>query len=202
MSRGPGKVERAIEALFGADSEAAYAVEDMCEVIYRVAVRPKGWRSEEQYRRAVVQAGHAIFQRGTNFNWQSKKQHRIAVVRAANNLIRRGANLGWARWSAGRGSQLVLYVPDNVVSYAKARLKSDPLEPWWQGGAWLEAQLARDREYLEPDGAWWRLVEIEKARRAGEEDRVKLLEAQRDADLGSLAAGLRTLLGVAPGAEK
>ena len=113
MSRGPGRVERAIAALFGGDSEAAFTVAELCEQVYGEAREP---------------------------------QHRVVVARAGKNLIGRGINLAWFRWSRGRGSQLVLYVPDNVMSYAKARIKSDPIPH--RGN--LEDALARHADYLNP----------------------------------------------------
>src|SRR3954454_6203718 len=116
-------------------------------------------------------------------------QHRIVVARAGKNLIGRGANLAWFRWSLGRGSQLVLYVPDNVMSYAKARIKSDPIP---HGGT-LEDALARHADYLQPGGVWWRYVEIHKAERAGDTERVELLRKQSAENLDQLAERLRTV---------
>jgi len=49
MSGGPGRIERAIEALFDADRDNAFTVEELCERIYEVAWVPR----EQPYNRHV-----------------------------------------------------------------------------------------------------------------------------------------------------
>lgn len=93
MSKGPGKIERAVVDLVGGDPDNAFTVEDACVRVYHFA--------------------------GTH--WVDKK-HRVAVVRAANSAIKRGANLGLMGWG-GRGGAVVLYTPDNLTSCGVAHIR-------------------------------------------------------------------------------
>jgi hypothetical protein len=168
MSKGPGRVER--ELLYwlqrGGD-EAAFALEQLCWFVY-----------------------------GPPDDGPPPKAQQIVIVRAANNIIRRGGNYAWHRWSGGRGSRKILYVPDNLVSYAKACIASNPHS--WVMDDWEETlQQPRYRDLMQPGGAWWRNVEIIKAERAGDADRVAALTAEPTAEhaagVGAIARLLQSL---------
>jgi hypothetical protein len=166
MSKGPGWVEDKLQAILeAAGEEAAFPVQELGVLIYKI---PEPGLPE--------------------------KQHRLAVVRAANNIIRRGGNYAWAVSGPGRGRHKVLYVPDNVVAYAKARLLGDALCYWWDREGLQEA-LTRYARNMQPGGAWWRHVEILKAQRCGDQERVAMLKAESEAELAALAMRLRGYLG-------
>jgi hypothetical protein len=64
MSRGPGKIERAIEALFRERSDDAFTVEDIADRIY-VGIN----RTEKRHRVSVLRAAKKVCDRMTDWTW-------------------------------------------------------------------------------------------------------------------------------------
>ncbi len=58
MSRGPGKIERAIEAVFAAEPDDAFTTADLCDRVY-----PSLNRVEKKHRVAVIRAAKKVFGR-------------------------------------------------------------------------------------------------------------------------------------------
>ena len=54
MSRGPGRIERAIRALFDANPDAAFTTDDLCRACYPAR------RVEHKHRVAVWRAAHNV----------------------------------------------------------------------------------------------------------------------------------------------
>src|SRR4051812_5760539 len=96
MSKGPGRLERAILAAVEAEPHSAFTVADLCDRVYRGINR-----IEKKHRVAVARA------------------MKNAVKRSNGNLDLWTAGF----WGYGK---LVLYGRFNVMSYALARLKADP----------------------------------------------------------------------------
>jgi hypothetical protein len=167
MSRGPGKIERAIEAIFDATrpEEAAFTVEELCERVYNVRA----------YRVA--------------------KKHRVAVVRAAKVLVRRGGNYDWQGYG-GRGGALVLLRPDNVSAQATAEVKTWGVYKWARYQAqWLRGRIEAEdiKEGMSPNGRYWLRAELAKAVRAGDEVRateIRAEQARKNAAARTFAIGL------------
>jgi hypothetical protein len=65
MSKGPGRIERAIEAAFAADPDNAFTTEELCERAYFPAVN----LIEKKHRVAVVRAGKRLAERMERFSW-------------------------------------------------------------------------------------------------------------------------------------
>lgn len=69
MSRGLGRIQRAIEAAFGADPDNAFTVEDLCDRVY-----PGIARIEKKHRVAVLRAARNLSKArddiGSTTSWQ------------------------------------------------------------------------------------------------------------------------------------
>lgn len=168
MSRGPGRIERAIEGAFTASPDASFSVADLGPVAYP----------------------------GLN---RVEKRHRVAILRAADKVA---ARLWWAKLVSERPGGHIIYCNTlDVRSYAIGRLRADFLnntttvaqiealiqepaadDPWRSGSKW---------DLVRPGGAWWRHVEIAKARKAGDTaeaerigEKLRAEVAQRFAALG------------------
>lgn len=169
MSRGPGRVERAIEMAFEASPDAAFSVADLGPVAYP----------------------------GLN---RVEKRHRVAIIRAADRVA---ARHWWAKLISERpGGEIIYCNTLNVRSYALGRSRADfcfnnlPLEVIVR---LIEAPIPGDPyayrsrwDLVRPGGAWWRHVEIAKARKAGDLDEANRIGAElrteivrKTAELGS-----------------
>ncbi len=82
------------------------------------------------------------------------------------------------------GRQRVFYTPDNVLSYAMARLKIDVLQRR-ESDQQLKAKLREGGEHHDrvvEGGTWWRFVEMDKAKRDGDIERLTALTADAEQD--------------------
>ena len=154
MSKGLGRVGRAIEAAFANEPDAAFDVDELCRLVYGVR-----WSHIE-------------------------KKHRVAVLRTAK--ARPG--LKYLR-SERSGGMLIFYTPDNVVSYAMARLKGDRLEDPYQTNTELRERLQRGGDHhrlIVPGGVWHLHTEIFKAERDGDTKKLKELQREQDRALAAI----------------
>jgi hypothetical protein len=96
MSKGPGRIERAIRELFDAHPDEAFTTAELC-----VACYPK-----------------------IECSWQMKREHRVAVVRAAKNVVKRDPD--WAAWwMTVQGRGLVWYNQRSLGSTVMALVLRD-----------------------------------------------------------------------------
>jgi hypothetical protein len=96
MSKGPGRIERAIGGILDAEPEGAFSAEQLCRRVYEL----------DPYERGAV--------------W---KQHRVASIRAGKRLAKRRPEIAWRR-SEGRPSEIIFFRHDNAISYQMGQLKS------------------------------------------------------------------------------
>ena len=66
MSKGPGRIERRIEAIFDAEPDNALVVQELCERVYDV---PKA-AVQKAHRVAVIRAAKNVASRRPEFTWQ------------------------------------------------------------------------------------------------------------------------------------
>ncbi len=166
MGKGPGRVERAIEAAFIAEPDNAFTVDDLCDRVYRGVNR-----IEKKHRVSVIRAAKSLCDR------------------------RPALNLNWL-CSDRLGGALVFYTADNLMSYAMARLKSlgayRSNDKRWERSVTehdLRAQLSDDGdhyEYIVPGGIWWNYVELWKAERDGDTEKADVLRAEINRHLARL----------------
>ena len=168
MSRGPGRVERAIEGAFTASPDTAFSVAELGPVAYP----------------------------GLN---RVEKRHRVAIIRAADRVASR---LWWAKLISERpGGEIIYCNTLDVRSYALGRSRADfccndmpltvilrmieapvPGDPYAHRSRW---------DLVRSGGAWWKHVEIAKARKAGDTVEAERVSAELRADVAQHSAALR-----------
>ncbi|MGY4496959.1 hypothetical protein ACVWYH_000886 [Bradyrhizobium sp. GM24.11] len=161
MSKGPGRIQRAIEAAFAKSPSDTFTVEELGPIAYP----------------------------GLN---RIEKKHRVAILRAAYAALER---TGWGAFTSERpGGHIVFFNWSDVRSYAIARMRAD----FVYNRASVPEIIAelddpKDRYYkmVRPGGSWWLHVELEKAKRSGDERKIAKLQKQNDEN----EAGIRRALG-------
>ncbi len=165
MSRGPGRIQRAIEDAFRQHPSATYAVDELVLIAYP----------------------------GLN---RVEKKHRVATIRAADAVAK---DLGWQGIRAERPGQPVIYGnPLNLRSYATWKMRRDFIT-----GALtverLEAALDDPKawhshwSWVQPGGAWWQHVEINKARAAGDNTSADTMVAELNTPIAARLAAMPRL---------
>jgi hypothetical protein len=152
VSRGPGRIQRAIESTFRQNPSSTYSVDELAAVAYP----------------------------GIN---QVEKKHRVAVLRAAAAAAE---TCGWWYGQAQRPGHSMIYGnPLDLRSYAIWRMRRD-----FSSGSMTPEKLAkalddpedwrceREREMVQPGGAWWYHIEINRADREGDEPRATQMRAE------------------------
>ncbi len=177
MSRGPGRIERAIFDLFDKHPEGAWTTADLCRVIY-----PTANRVEKKHRVAVLRAMDKVMdKKGDRYrDWDG---------------FYFGFNGAWAR---------VLCNFANVKSYSLAKAKSLNDRRWRDGErrTLTEEELLKSLqpggdyyEYVIPYGAWDRHVREYIAKRDGDQETAEKLAAEQERENAKLDRQLVTLAG-------
>ncbi|MCJ2099717.1 hypothetical protein [Methylobacterium sp. E-046] len=145
MSRGPGKVERAIEAAFLASPEATFSVADLGPIAY-----PGLNRVEKRHRVAILRAADRVAAR---LWWKGLKSERPGGAIVYCNLLNvRSYTLGRMRVDLVDGTEPLW------------RLES-LLEPPQFGDPWKHRN---QWDRIQPGGSYWLHVEMAKAQKAGD----------------------------------
>ena len=182
MSRGPGRIERAIRALFDASPDLAFVAVELVEHCFPGIAEP-----------------------------DIERKHLVSVLRAARKVIAADPDwTAWQTERQGGG--LVFCNRANLHGYAMARLIENSANyrspkralrgdwAWGRGKVTDRAEVlaalapgGRHHDYLAPDRPFARFVAIHIAERDGDTARAAELEAERQADLAALAAQLQRL---------
>lgn len=126
MSRGPGKIERALLALFAANPSAAFTVEELAEVIYRGINR-----IEKKHRVAIIRAARKAASSAGWRTWTSESPGSRLVY--LNPLDFRSYATGWLRSEMSWHSctpQEIAEMLDNPKAYFTHWAQ------WQPGGTW------------------------------------------------------------------
>jgi hypothetical protein len=178
MSKGPGRIERAISRIFDATPDAALTTEELAERIYGI----------------------------DPFEVEVEKKHRVAVLRARRTLAKTRPEIGLLR-TEGLGGTCVFYRRDRVASYALACMKSSRFHHYrthdlrmheWEElfpnsivfhEAELLAELANaiNQKRMAPGGSWWLRTEQFIAEQAGDMARATALREEEET-LGASAS--------------
>jgi hypothetical protein len=130
MSRGPGRIERAIRALFDAHPDPAFVTDELVEHCY-----PQAQRMSDQRKRVAALEAQARAGRRWECYFDAKmiagpgvlefpRKYQVAVLRAAHKVI--NGDPDWRAWRIeGQGRGWVFLNHGNVQSYAPARLIGD-----------------------------------------------------------------------------
>jgi hypothetical protein len=107
MSRGPGRIERAIRALLDANPDRAFTTDELCEHCYPELPKPT-----HVYR--------------PEFRYGPQRKHRVAVLRAAKHVVQRDPN--WSvRWTTSTGREFIWFNQASLASTAMSFvLRNDP----------------------------------------------------------------------------
>jgi hypothetical protein len=191
MSKGPGRIERAILAAVAAEPEKAFTVLDLVDRIWPDRALPVSC-----YRGTEV----------SNEDRAEKKQ-RVTVARAMRTAVARsGGQLSLFRWDR----TVALYRTYDVLSYAMARMKSDPLyryrspdlRHYFHRGivtteADLRANLApggREHANVVEGGVWFEHIRHAVALRDGDTAAAAACEAAAAAERDAAMEGLKGAL--------
>jgi hypothetical protein len=176
MSRGPGRIERAIEALFSAAPDDAYSTADLIDHAY-----PAINRVETKHRSAVIRAAKNVCRR-TGWRW---------FVTAALG----GTLVFWNPYN----------VLSYAIGRTKAEMfvhyrSGDRRVCWGETAETIRARFepgGAKHHMVAEGGPWWRHVQINIAERDGDtSERVQALRAEQDEANRQVAAVSVTIRGV------
>ena len=168
MSRGPGKIERAIRQLMADQPTGAWTVEDLCERVYTGI----NW-VEKKHRVSVLRAlKRAVHDDVDWILWTSDTIGGAVVLVNMSNV----ESYGLARLK----SDWLHHYRSNDPRIHEERIWSekDLLRCLAPGG--------RDHEYIQPGGAWHRHVQRHIAEQDGDQERLVRLSAEQDAAMSAI----------------
>ena len=167
MSRGAGKIERAIAHLFQTDVDDAYTVEDLAERVYTTAET-----IEKKHRVAIIRAGKKICQRSPDWTWYigENRGNTLVFFNLYNTLSYATARLKADMFNFYRHK-------DKRTNGKDARQIKKMLEP---GGSYYG--------HVRHGGAWWRHVQL----RIADRDGIEVPELWAEQEKANRLAGLAT----------
>ena len=174
MSRGPGRIERAIEAAFDAEPDNAFNIEDLCERVYHGLNRV-----EKKHRVAVLRAMRAVVRRRPDLDcmigeglgrpvvyYNPFNVMSYAMARLKTDYLRRYRNNDKrSRW------------PNTTEVELLARL----------------AEGGKEHHCVVEGGTWWRHAQERIAHRDGDTVRAAALAEQGEKELQAIAQQLTAL---------
>ncbi len=172
MSKGPGRIERAIDAILDAEPESAFTVEKLCERVY-----PDTNGVEKKHRVAVIRAAKNLLVRRPEVVWQ-----RGEGLGKTLSLCRRD---NFASYAIGKVKCECRQYRTNDPRYTfgrkrtVARDEADEAEVRETGAA-----LMRDRS--DPRYLWYREVQMFLAKRDGDTDKLAQLKAEEERVIAAL----------------
>jgi len=187
MSRGRGKIQRAILAALAAEPDNAFLLSELCERVYSGSNR-----IEKKHRNAVARAAKAI--PSIDHRRREALGRELVFYDPLNVMSYAMANLKADGLGPGAAYRNNDYRP------VKQRI--------WHGvdiTSWRRYDISSDqifREMLAPGGnhhkcvveggAWWRHTEIRKARAQGDGEAAARLQAEIDAELAAIVSSINT----------
>jgi hypothetical protein len=186
MSRGHGKVQRAILAAFAAEPDNALLLSELCERVY-----PGLNRIEKKHRNAVARAAKAIpsLDHMTRevlgselvfYDPLNVMSYAMAWLKSDNITNYRNRD---ARWFTPRGWFREAMGYKKGYEYRHAQASEDDLRrSLAEGGS--------HHEHVVEGGVWWKRTELRKAQARGDEETAARLRAELDADAAAHLAAL------------
>lgn len=150
MSRGPGRVERAIEAAFRENPATTFSAAELCLIAYPGINRP-----EKRHRVSVIRAADKVASR---LHWRYRHAERPGGENVYFNLLNvRSYAFGKLRCA----------LAPNYIRLSDLEERVD--NPDAYRSEWAKCQ---------PGGVWWRHVEIHRADILGDADESALLREE------------------------
>src|SRR5215469_10407302 len=179
MSKGPGRVERAISALFDAEPDSAFTTEELCERIY------PGAAIEKKHRVAVIRAAKNLMVRRPEVIWLRGRGLGKTLI-----LCRRD---NFASFALG-------FIKSDEGQRGRA-LSKDPRYHWltnWRTPAQNKAKVREKGAALMRDRSdrqvwWYRRVRLFLAERDGDTQTVTQLKADEERGLEAFRAAMRAM---------
>ena len=186
MSRGPGRIERAIAAILDTESDNAFTTEELCERIY-CGVN----RVEKKHRVAVLRAANSLIKHRDNTGFQRCENLGGSRVyfNIDNVMSYAMARLKTDQFNHYRSNDDRWITPEHhpkwyrkAMGYKKGYVYQHPR----MTEADLRVRLAeggKDHHHVVSGGIWWKhtewaIAEME-ARRVGDVRRLEEIEAER-----------------------
>src|SRR6185312_3972520 len=163
MSRGAGRIQRAIEGAFRQNPSASYSVEELVAIAY-----PGVNQVEKKHRVAVLRAAAAAAE--ACGWWYGKADRPGHPMIYGNPLDVRS----YATWNMRRDFLEGGLTPERLTAAL-----DDP-------GAWPTRW-----EWVQPGGAWWQHVQINQARRDGRHEEAEEIRERLNAGVAAKLSALR-----------
>jgi len=173
MSRGKGRVQRAIEATFAAEPDNALLLSELCERVY-----PGVNRVEKKHRIAVARAAKLI--PGIRSMERELLGHELVFYDPSSVMSCAMARLKADNFGPGACYRNNDYRPNSFREY---EITEDDLRA-------LLALGERAHKLISEGGAWWRHTEQHKAAARGDVAEVERFEAIGEQGLASIMGGL------------
>jgi hypothetical protein len=179
MSRGPGRVECAIEAILTAEADNAFTVEDLCKRIY-----PRVRRISKKHRVSVLRAAKRLAQRRDTLTTMGSDTRGGAVVYyTCDNVM---------SYAMARRKGDFLFNYGDTQMYSRQYSEDDLRKQLAEGG--------KDHRLVVEGGVWWvhtqEAIEELDAKRAGDDEHLKCvrerIHAERDRRLAEFTQGIVT----------
>jgi hypothetical protein len=193
MSRGPGRLERAIRAAFKAEPDNAFTIEDLCDRVF-----PGVNRVEKKHRVSVIRAAKRLAKHTANIDmFRGDMLGRALILYDPYNVMSNAmARLKADAHRRYRSHDERWYTPhgpkwfDEAMGYEKGYRYRRP--------KWSEDELrasfadedGKDHKHVAPGGAWWRETEIRIAERDSDAERLAHLKAESQAASQAALAAL------------
>jgi hypothetical protein len=187
MSRGHGKVQRAILAAFAAEPDRAFLLSELCEQIYSGRNR-----IEKKHRNAVARAARAIpsidhMRRETLGSelvfYDPLNVMSYAMARLKADALGPGAAY---RNNDYRPVKQRIWHGVDITSWRRYDISSDQIFRQ------MLAPGGNHHKHVVTGGAWWQHTEIRKALARGDEETAARLQAEMDADSAAIVSDMNT----------
>jgi len=189
MSRGHGKIQRAILAAFEAEPDNCFLLSELCERVY-----PGLNRIDKKHRNAVARAAKAI---PSIDHWKREVLGSELVFYDPFNVM----SYAMARLKSDRIGPGAAYRNNDYRPVKKKTWHGHDITSWRQYDITSDeifremlAPGGDDHKHVVEGGAWWRHTEMRKAQARGDQDTVARLQAEADAELELLASRIQTTL--------
>ena len=162
MSRGPGKIERAIEAVFAVEPDDAFATVDLCDRVY-----PGVNRVEKKHRVAVIRAALNVCGRT---GWVCYRTEALGGTLVFYNPF------DVMSYAIGRTKAdfLTHYRNNDGRIFDHWRTTAEGIRGTFEPGG-------KQHHWIVEGGAWWRHVQLNIAARDGDtSQRAQALQAEQD----------------------
>ncbi len=162
MSRGPGKIERAIEAVFATEPDDAFTTADLCDRVY-----PGLSRVENKHRVALIRAAKKVCDRT---GWVCDRTEALGGTLVFYNPF------DVMSYAIGRekADYFTYYRNNDRRIVDRWRKTAEDIRGTFEPGG-------EKHHYIVEGGGWWRHVQLNIAARDGDtSERAQALKAEQD----------------------